>query len=207
MTQVQAVVFDIGNVLIEWQPERYYDRVIGPARRQAFFAGFDFHGLMNRIDEGAPFGPTVTAAAATHPEWAEELRILRDNWCDLAQPAIPHSVRLLRALRENTVPVFVLSNFGAENFPLTQAQFPFLDLFDRFFISGRMGMRKPDPAIYRAVEEDCGLPPEALLFADDRQENIDTALARGWQGHLFTDPDGWAACLVAAGLLTTEQAQ
>ncbi|WP_299847366.1 HAD family phosphatase [uncultured Roseovarius sp.] len=206
MSQIEAVVFDIGNVLIEWQPERHYDRLVGPARRQAFFEAFDFHGLMNRIDEGAPFGPTITATAEAHPDWATELCILRDNWGDLAQPEISHSVRLMRALKARGVPVFILSNFGAENFPESEAQFPFLREFDRHYISGRMGMRKPDPAIYRAVEEDSGVAPNTLLFADDRHENIDAARARGWNVHLFETPTGWANCLVDAGLLSREEA-
>lgn len=206
MTEVQAVIFDIGNVLIEWQPERHYDRLIGAERRKMFFEAFDFHGLMNRIDEGAPFAPTIDATASATPAWARELLILRDNWGDLAQPAIPHSVRLLRALRARGIPVFVLSNFGAENFPVSQAQFPFLEEFDRFYISGRMKMRKPDPAIYLAVEADCGLPPQSLLFADDRDDNIEAAQARGWQTHLFTSPANWAECLVTAGLLNEDEA-
>lgn len=204
MTSVQAVIFDIGNVLIEWQPERHYDRLVGADRRRDFFDDFDFHGLMNLIDEGAPFAPTIEKAARDTPNWAAELLILRDNWTDLAQPAIPHSVRLLRALKAKGVPVFVLSNFGAENFPVSQAQFPFLTEFDRFYVSGRMRMRKPDQAIYAAVEADCGVPPQDLLFADDRDENIDAARARGWQTHLFTSPEGWADCLVTAGLLSRE---
>ena len=206
MSQIEAVVFDIGNVLIEWQPERHYDRLVGPDRRQAFFSAFDFHGLMNRIDEGAPFHATISDAAATHPDWAGELSILRDNWRDLAQPAIPHSVRLLRALRSKGIATFILSNFGAENFPESEAQFPFLREFDRRYISGEMGMRKPQMAIYAAVEADCGLPPNALLFADDRDENIDAARVRGWQTHLFETPQGWADCLVTAGLLTRDEA-
>ena len=206
MTQVEAVIFDIGNVLIEWQPERYFDRVIGADNRRAFMAEVPFFDMMNRIDEGAPFGPTVEATAQAHRDWADAIRLVRDRWCDLAQPAIPHSVRLLRALRARGVPVFVLSNFGAENFPDTAAQFPFLHDFDRAYISGRMGMRKPDPAIYAAVEADCGIAPESLFFADDREDNIEAARIRGWQTHLFQTPAGWADCLVRAGLLTEDEA-
>ncbi len=202
MSTAQAVIFDIGNVLIEWNPERRYDLLVGKERRKAFFARFDFHGLMNRIDAGAPFAATIDAAIAAHPTWRPELDLLRDDWCALAQPAIAHSVRLLAALKARGIPVFALSNFGAENFPFSVAQFSFLDGFDRHYISGRMGMRKPDQEIYRAVEADCGLPPAALLFTDDRQENIDAARARGWQTHLFKTPAGLADCLVEAGLLT-----
>ena len=113
-------------------------------------------------------------------------------------------MRLLRALKSARVPVFALSNFGAQNFPLSQAEFPFLGEFDRYYISGQMGLIKPDPAIYAAVEADCGIAPEHLLFTDDRLDNIKAAGARGWQVHLFDGANGWAQCLARSGLLTKE---
>lgn len=204
--QVEAVIFDIGNVLIEWQPERYYDSVIGPKRRQDLFAEVDLFQMMDRIDTGAHFGDTVEEMALAHPEWTREIRHWRDNWNALARPAIDRSVRLLRALRARNIPVFALSNFGAENFPLSAAQFPFLGEFDRRYISAEMGLIKPDPAIYAALEGDCGLAPGALLFTDDRQDNIDAAQARGWQAHLFDGAEGWAKKLVQAGLLNEKDA-
>ena len=205
--QVEAVIFDIGNVLIEWQPERYYDRVIGPERRQRLFAEVGLFTMMDRIDAGAPFGETVEDVALAHPEWTPQIRLWRDNWNDLARPVIDHSVRLMRALRARGMPVFALSNFGAENFPLSAAQFPFLTEFDRHYISGEIGMIKPDPAIYAHVEADCGFAPEMLLFVDDRIDNINAARARGWQAHLFDGAEGWAQTLVSAGLLTKEDAK
>ena len=69
-----------------------------------------------------------------------------------------------------------------------------------------MNVTKPDPEIYRMVEADCGIAPGALLFTDDRHDNIAVADARGWQTHLFTGPQGWADRLVTAGLLTTAEA-
>jgi len=202
--QVEAVIFDIGNVLIEWQPERYYDGVIGPERRQSMFAEVDLFAMMDRIDAGAPFAGTVEEVALAHPDWTPEIRQWRDNWNEMARPAIDPSVRLLRALRARAVPVFALSNFGAENFPLSAAQFPFLAEFDRRYISAELGLIKPDPAIYAHVEADCGLAPEVLLFADDRIDNIEAARARGWQTHLFEGAGGWAQRLMRAGLLTKE---
>ena len=205
--RVEAVIFDIGNVLIEWQPERYYDHVIGPERRQSMFARVDLFAMMDRIDAGAHFGETVEEVALAHPEWTSEIRQWRDNWNELARPEIAHSVRLLRALRARGVPVFALSNFGAENFPLSAAQFPFLAEFDRRYISAEIGLIKPDPAIYAHVEADCGLAAQALLFTDDRIDNIEAARTRGWQTHLFEGAGGWANTLVRAGLLTKEDAK
>jgi len=202
---IQAVIFDIGNVLIEWQPEQRYNDIIGQEKSAAFFKGFDLHGLMNDIDAGAPFSKTITDRMAQKSEWGRELVILRDQWCDLAQPVIEQSVVTLRALRQNGVKVFVLSNFGAENFKWSEQQFPFLKEFDRRYISGEMMMRKPNPSIYQAVEEDCQLSPRALLFADDRLENIEAAQARGWQTHLFQTPEAWGDCLLQHGLVREDQ--
>ncbi|MEX1235698.1 MAG: HAD family phosphatase [Roseovarius sp.] len=202
----QAVIFDIGNVLIEWQPERYFDGAVGPERRRAMFQAVDISAMMERIDAGADFSEEAVRTGAAHPDFAPELLHFRDRWCQIAQPAIAHSVRLMQALRARGIPVFALSNFGAQNFPLSAAQFPFLRQFDRAYISGQMGLIKPDPAIYAAVEADCGLPPGALLFTDDRADNIAAAAARGWQVHHFKEAAGLADCLVRARLLSPQEA-
>ncbi|MGR3713541.1 MAG: HAD family hydrolase [Shimia sp.] len=207
MTHIQAVVFDIGNVLIEWQPENFYDRTVGEARRRAFFADTEIHRHHEQIDAGASLPGMIDSLVPQYPEYARELRMWNDNWNDLAAPAIPHSVRLLNALADKNVPLFTLTNFGHDNFPMSQAVYPFLNRFDREYVSGRLKMIKPDPAIYAHVETDSGLAPEHLIFADDRAENIDAASARGWHTHLFTHPQGWADRLVAEGLLTAEEAK
>ncbi|MDV4143293.1 HAD family phosphatase [Shimia sp. FJ5] len=203
---IDAVIFDIGNVLIRWNPEAYYDSVIGPDRRRAFFDEVPLHQEHLRVDEGASLRDVVYPLADRFPHWGDEIRMWHDNWNDLAAPDIPHSVRLLRALKDQGTPVFALTNFGHDNYPRSQEAFPFLTLFDREYVSGRLQMIKPNAEIYAHVEADCGIAPERLLFADDRPENIDAAAARGWQTHLFEHPQGWAARLVAEGLLTPEDA-
>ncbi len=200
---IAAVIWDIGNVLIGWDPLRFYDARIGPKRRRALFAQVDLHGMNLDIDRGAPFRDTVEALAAAHPDWRTEIRMWHDNWLDFTRP-MPQSEQLLRALRDRGVPVFALSNFGRGPFELARSRFPVLDAFDRLFLSGDLGTIKPDPEIYEILESETGLRPESLLFADDRPENIDTARARGWRTHLFDGPESWAARLVAEGLLTKE---
>lgn len=203
---VQAVVFDIGNVLIEWQPERHYDRVIGEDRRRAMFDAVDLHAMNDRVDQGENFVAMVRECAAANPDWHDEIMLWHDDWLHMASPAIPHSVSLLRNLRRRNVPVFALSNFGIETFDIAKPVYPFLTEFDRSYISGHMGVTKPGAQIYEMVEADCGLPPESLLFTDDRADNIEAASARGWQTHLFDGPDGWAERLVTEGLLSTKEA-
>ncbi len=200
--QPRAVVFDIGNVLIEWQPERYYDTVIGPARRKAMFSEVDLHGMNDAVDLGANFRETIYTTADQYPAWRDEIRLWHDRWIEMAAPVIPHSVRLLRALQDKGIPVFSLTNFGIQSFDLAAKHYPFLRNFDRPYISGHLRMIKPDPDIYKALEADCGISPEALIFTDDRPDNIQMAASRGWQVHLFESPQGWADRLVQSGLLT-----
>lgn len=207
MSRVQAVIFDIGNVLIEWQPENFYDRTVGETRRKAFFADTNIHKHHEAIDAGASLPGMIESLVPHYPEYARELRMWSDNWNDLAAPAIAHSVRLLEALADKGVTLFTLTNFGHDNFPMSQAVYPFLNRFDREYVSGRLKLIKPDPAIYAHVETDSGIAPEGLLFTDDRADNIAAAAARGWQTHHFTSAQGWADRLVAEGLLTTEEAQ
>lgn len=204
---VEAVVFDIGRVLIHWDPEGFYDREIGPAARRHLFAEVDLHGVNLAIDGGAPFRDSIMALADRHPDWSREIRWWHDRWIELARPAIDHSVRLMRALRARGVPVFALTNFGDDSFAAATVHYPFFAEFDRAYVSGRLRLLKPDPAIYAAVEADCGIAPDRLLFTDDKAENIAAAAARGWQVHLFDGPQGWADRLVATGLLTQGETQ
>jgi 2-haloacid dehalogenase len=202
----EAVVFDIGNVLIEWNPDRFYDSRLGEARRRALFAAVDLHGMNDRIDAGALFRETIYELADQTPDWATEIRWWHDHWIEMASPRIDHSIALLRTLRARDVPVFALTNFGIHSFAYARTQYDFLNEFDRTYVSGHMGVIKPDPEIFRLAEADCGIAPERLIFTDDRADNIAVAKARGWQVHLFDGPAGWARRLVSAGLLTEAEA-
>ena len=206
MSQPQAVIFDIGNVLTRWQPEAFYDRVIGEDRRRALFAEVDLHRMNDIVDEGARFRETIYDWADRTPHWQAEIRLWYDRWIELASPRIEGSIALQRALRAKGVPVFALTNFGKYSFEEALPKMDFLTDFDRLYVSGRMGVIKPDPRIYEMVEEDCGLPPASLLFTDDRADNITAAARRGWRTHQFESWQGWAARLVAEGLLTAKEA-
>lgn len=203
----KAVIFDIGNVLIEWQPERFFDAEIGEESRRALFAAVDLHAMNDRVDSGENFSAVLAETAANYPDFQVELDIWHDRWLDIASPAIDHSVRLMAALQQRSVPVFSLTNFGIETYALAETRYYFLRTFDRDFISGHMGVIKPDPQIYQMLESGSGLSGADLLFTDDRPENIDAAASRGWQTHLFEGAQGWADRLVAAGLLTQEEAR
>jgi 2-haloacid dehalogenase len=203
---IQAVIFDVGNVLIEWQPERFYDSVIGEERRKKMFSEVDLHGMNELVDLGHPFKETIYKAAEKYPNWTAEIQMWHDQWIEMASPVIEHSVHLLHTLRSKGTPVFSLTNFGIQSYDYAETKYPFLGDFDQDYISGHMAVTKPNPKIYQMVEEGCGLAPETLLFADDSTDNIDAANARGWQTHLFEHPQDWAETLVNHGLLTKTEA-
>lgn len=203
---LKAVVFDIGNVLMEWHPERMYDAAIGPARRKALFAEVPLSAMNEEVDRGAPFRDSVFALAKAHPKWRAEIEMWHDNWIDMAQPLIGHSVKLMAALQAKDIPVFSLTNFGCETYDMAAEHYPFMRAFDRDFISGHMKVIKPDPRIYDMLEAGSGLTGDALIFTDDRADNIAAAAARGWRTHLFEGPQGWADRLVSEGLLTPGEA-
>ncbi|SHI97499.1 HAD family hydrolase [Wenxinia saemankumensis] len=200
-TAPKAAIFDIGNVLIEWNPQRMYDRHIGAERRAALFEAVDLHGMNLAVDGGAPFGESVEALAARHPDWAAEIRLWRDNWLEMVTPGIEESQRLMAALQARGVPVHALTNFGDETFAIAEREMPFIPRFDSAFVSGRLRMLKPAPAIYAHVEETLGLSGPELFFTDDSPANVAAAEARGWRTHLFEGAEGLAARLVEVGLL------
>lgn len=200
MTEIRAVVFDIGNVLIRWDPVAFYDARIGPARRRAMFDAAGLDAMNLAIDRGEDFRATVYATADAHPDFAEEIRHWHDSWSDFVTDVIGGSVAILRRLRADGVPVHALSNFGLGPFAIAEARFDFLGEFDRRFLSGALGCVKPDAEIYVAVEAATGLSGDALFFTDDRPENVAAAASRGWQAHRFETPEGLASALRDAGL-------
>lgn len=207
MKDIEAVIFDIGNVLVRWQPEDFYDRVIGEINRKKLFSEVDLHGMNEQVDLGKDFKKSIYETADEYPYWRDEVRLWHDRWIEMAQPDIKHSVKLLRALRKNGTPVFALSNFGIGSFDYAKTIYSFLSEFDRYYISGHLGVTKPDHAIYKIVENDCGILPDKLLFTDDRMENIQIASDRRWQTHHFTAPQTLADRFVLEGLLTKEEAK
>lgn len=196
----RAVIFDIGNVLIQWRPERLYAQLMPAEDMARFFAEVDPHEMNDQIDRGGPFRDTIYAHADKYPEWSGMIRLWHDRWIEMASPVIDDSVAMLRTLRANGIACYALSNFGVDSFAYAQTHYPFLTEFDRRYISGHMQTAKPDADIYRMVEDDCGLSGAQLFFTDDRVDNIEAAAARGWQTHLFTGPNGLRSALRDAGL-------
>ena len=198
---IDAVVFDIGRVLLDWQPEAFYDRKIGVERRKALFAECDLLEMNKAIDLGQHSREVAYAHAEKHPNWATEIRLWHDKWIEIASPDIPGSAKILRALKSNGVPIFSLTNFGVNTLDWAKTRYSVLNEFDLEFVSGEIGHVKPDNAIYEHLERRCGIAPDRLIFTDDSPANIAAASKRGWKTHLFEGPQGWSDRLLSEGLL------
>lgn len=197
----KAVVFDIGNVLIHWSYKAHFISRFGAEATARFLSETDILEIHERADAGAPFKETIMAYAQEKPDFAEMIHAWVADWRQMAGPEVEGTADILYALKERGVPVFALSNFAAENYEWSRAQYPVLQAFDQEFISGRLKQIKPNNAIYQTLETTTGLGGSDLYFIDDLADNIATARSRGWHGHLFRTAAELRAELREIGLL------
>jgi 2-haloacid dehalogenase len=198
----RAVVFDVGNVLFRWDPEKLYARLIPDAgARRRFLTEICPPAWNLTFDAGAPMPEGVAAHAARHPDHAELIRAWWTGWAEMTGPQIDGSVACLHALKARGVPVFGLTNFAAETFAIARTLYPVLDAFDHCVVSAAVKRVKPDPGIYEILEDQTGYAPDRLFFTDDSAANVAAARARGWTAHLFEDAARLVAALEAEGLL------
>ncbi len=174
------VVFDIGNVLLRWNPRNLYRKVFDDEERMERFLatalGMDF---VSHTDVVADFAAALEARGKSFPEFAGELRMFRERWIETLGGPIEENVALLRRLRASGKPVYALSNFGRETFALAERHHDFLNEFDDRVISGHVGVIKPDPRIYEILFERVGRRPSELLFIDDSIANVRASEALG----------------------------
>ena len=200
MSTPKAVVFDVGNVLLNWTPEEYFDARFGTDHRKAFFSAVPIEEANHRSDAGESLSAVLEELAVEYPDWAAEIAIWGDEWLQICSPAIEGSVRILEDLKSQRIPLFTLTNFGQETYEWAQDAYPFLSLFDRHFVSAELKLLKPDPDFYIALMVGTGFSGADIIFADDRLENIETAQSLGWQTYHFKSPEGWSAALTEAGI-------
>ena len=197
----KTIVWDIGNVFALWQPEAYYDQMIGRDARLRMFEETGLMEMNEAIDLGAPCRATAYAKAEEFPEWRAPLRAWFDDWRETFRISVPGTADLFRAAKQHGTPCVSLTNFGAETLDMAKELHPVLTEFDQEFVSAWLGLAKPDPAIYAAVEAGTGLTGADLLFTDDRPENIEAAAMRGWNTHLFDGAEGLRDRLRAENLV------
>ncbi|BDZ58267.1 HAD family hydrolase [Barrientosiimonas endolithica] len=201
---VDAVVFDLGNVLIRWDPMAAVAAAVGEERAAAFLANpeFDFARWNHEQDAGRPWAEAEAAAIERHPELAEEIAGYRANFDASLVGAIDDTVAVLRDVHASGVPVVALTNWSAELFPAALDRFDFLDLFEDIVVSGEEGVAKPDAEIFQILGErmrHLGSLDDAI-FVDDSPANVQAAEEAGLDAILFTGPGHLREDLRARGL-------
>lgn len=183
-----VVVFDIGNVLLRWDPRHLYARIFpNPSDMEWFLSEICTPAWNLELDRGRAFAPAVEELAARHPEWTEAIRAFDTRWHEMVPGSIPENVALLERIRARGQPVYAITNFSREKFTEACERFPFLTLFDGVVVSAHEGLIKPDPAIFRLFLERYGLAAEACIFIDDSAANIAAAREIGMTTIHFVD--------------------
>jgi len=202
VTPVDAVVFDLGNVLITWDPHPAIAKAVGPKQATRFLAdeAFDFMSWNHLQDAGRPWGSAEEAAVTSHPHWEEAILAYRANFGDSLIGAIEDTVQILRELDAAGIPLYGLTNWSAELFPQARDRFDFLVLFKDIIVSGEEGLAKPDPAIFTILRDRIGHTLESCIFIDDSLANIDAAGEAGLDAILFTDTGHLREDLLVRGL-------
>jgi 2-haloacid dehalogenase len=198
----EAVVFDLGGVLIDWDPRYLYRKLLrDEAAVEEFLATVATPEWNAEQDRGRPFAVAVAELAARHPAKASAIAAFHERWPEMLGGDIPGTVALLAELRAGGVPVYALSNWSAETFPLARDRFPFLGWFDGLVISGEERIAKPDRRIFELLLDRFGLTPAATVFVDDSAANVRAARAVGMDAVLFRDAARLRRDLTTRGLL------
>ncbi|WP_269583865.1 HAD family hydrolase [Roseibium sp. Sym1] len=199
---ITTVVFDIGNVLIDWNPEYLFARLIPEETARKTFLETVCTAEWNlQQDLGRPWPEAVAMLQAQHPDKSELIEAYYTRWHDMVPGEIPETPDLLATLKEAGIPLYAITNFSGEKFGEAQARFPFLKTsFLDIVVSGDEQLAKPDPRIYEILFERNGLDPATCLFIDDSEQNVATAGRLGMTAHHFRDAEGLRRQLAELGL-------
>lgn len=201
---IEAVVFDLGGVLIDWDPRHLYRTLFegDEARMEWFLAEICTPAWNAQQDAGRPWHDAVAARAHEHPEHRDLIVAYDERWPEMLGGPIEGTVEILGELRAAAcVRLAALSNWSAEKFPIARERYDFLGWFETIVISGEVGVSKPDPRIYRHLLDRTGFEPTTTLFVDDVAANLAVAADHGLRTHLFRDPPTLRAELEGFGLL------
>ncbi|MEM8627303.1 MAG: HAD family phosphatase [Pseudomonadota bacterium] len=186
---VRAVVFDIGNVLIRWDPRNLYRNIFETtAEMEHFLSSIVGMGWVSQMDAGKPWAQGVAELSAQYPEFAAQISAFDTRWHETVGGEIPEAVDLLLRIARRGIPCYGLTNFAAEKFAETVPHHTFFQAFKGVVVSGREGCIKPDQRIFDIMIARYDLDPAHTLFIDDNPANVATAERMGFITHRFTEP-------------------
>jgi 2-haloacid dehalogenase len=198
-----VAIFDLGGVLIDWDPRHLYRKLFGgdDAAMEHFLATVCTPAWNVQQDAGRTIAEATALLRAAHPGEATRIDAFYARFDEMMAGAIPGAVAILEALRRRRVALYGLTNFSAETYPLALRRFDFLGWFRHVLVSGEVGLAKPDPRIYRLLLERCGIAAADAVFIDDKPANVAAAEALGLRGIRFIDAAALRRDLATLGLL------
>lgn len=198
-----AVVFDLGGVLIDWNPRYLYRQLFDgdDAAMERFLAEVTTPEWNGEQDAGRTWAEAVEVLTREHPQHAKLIAAYADRWPETLGDAIQPTVDVLAELRRTGARLFALSNWSAETFPIARPRYPFLEWFEGIVISGEVRIAKPDPRLFRHLVERYSLDPATTVFIDDSAANVRAARELGMIGIRFEDAEALRRSLAALGLL------
>lgn len=201
-TAIDTVVFDLGNVLIEWNPRHLYRKLFGAdtAGMERFLSEVCNGAWNEQQDAGRTWQEGIAEAIGRHPDQAHLIRAYRERWEETLGGPMNDSVALLEELRGNDTRLLALTNWSRETFPIALERYEFLSWFAGILVSGQEGLIKPDPAIYRLLIERFGIEPSRAVFVDDSPRNVEGARQVGLHALHFSGAAQLRSDLIALGL-------
>jgi 2-haloacid dehalogenase len=198
---IDAVLFDLGNVLIRWDPRSHYkDRFASVEEMEHFLAEITPPTWNHEMDLGKPFARAIAERTALYPQHAELLGEWKSQWQRMLGDAIDESVALLADVRAAGYRIAALTNWSAETYPVARERFPFLDWFEDVVISGVEGLAKPDPAVFALALQRTGFVAERTVFIDDNMPNVEAARTLGLHTVHFANAAQCRDALCALGV-------
>ena len=195
-------MFDVGRVLVKWDLRCLFAKMIDdPAQREWFVTHVVTENWHYQHDAGRDLETTVAERKALYPEWADAIDAYATRFMETIPGDVPGTTGLVHRLADAGHTIFGLTNFAAPFWAEFRPTRPVFDRFSDIVVSGVEKLAKPDPAIYALAQRRFGRAPDDLFFIDDNADNIASAKAAGWGGHLFTDASALERQLVSRGYL------
>ena len=184
------IIFDFGNVLVQWHPELIYGEYFGDEAKAWWFlrhvADNEWRG---RIDAGESTAACIEELKAKQPEYAEAIELYRSRWREMLTDEVPGMREVINDLRNRGHEIYGLTNWSMETFPAARERFGILQMIDRYVVSGAEGLVKPDARLFRVLLDRYHLKAEECVFVDDNPDNVAAANALGMEGIVFTGAD------------------
>jgi len=202
-TKITTIIFDLGGVLIDWNPRYVYRQIFESEERiDWFFENICTSEWNEHQDAGRSLEEATEELVAKYPEHENEIRAYYDRWEEMLGGAINETVEILRSLKEtNKYKLYALTNWSAETFPVALQRYDFLQWFDGIVMSGEEKTRKPFPEIYQTLLTRFNVNPSEVIFIDDSLRNVEGANAVGIDGIHFQSPQQLLNELKSQGIM------